>query len=103
MKAIFLVVILTFFLPAPILRGAGPVRMHEGVDIQKAIPAGDLRGNILEPTTIRLAGRSGPVRAPDKDSQRKSSVHPGKTASPVKVEDLSGRLVERGKRKKKDK
>jgi hypothetical protein len=103
MKAILPLVILSLCLPVPILRCVEVARANEGTHVQKAIrPGGPLRNN-HESERIRLAEQSGPVRTPVKDSSKPSYKQPSKTANPIKIEDLSGRLVERGKQKKKDK
>ncbi len=103
MKAILPLVILSLCLPVPILRCVKVACANEGTHIQKPIRPGDPLQNNHESERIRLAGQSGPLRTPVKDSSKPSYQHPSKTANPIKIEDLSGRLVERGKQKKKDK
>ena len=103
MKAILPLVVLSLCLPVPILRCVEVACLNEGTHVQKTIrPGGSLRNN-HESERIRLAEQCGPVRTPVKDSSKPSYGQPSKPADPIKVENLSGRLVERGKQKKKDK
>ena len=103
MKAIFVMVSLVLFLPASVLRCADMPRARQGTDVQGKIRAGNLLRANPDPGRILLAGRSGPAHAPVKEMSDAGRVRPRKTAHPVKVEELSGRLVERGKGKKKRK
>ena len=101
MKTVLVVVIMSVCLTVPLIRNTEAVRANQATGLRIAIRSGEIDGTNDGPKRVLFAGKSDPAQVPAKDSSKTRQAIPGKTANPVGVENLSGRLVERGKPKKK--